>query len=420
MTLENEIARFRAKLVVLRRRDFRLLYMARLLSIIGDGFATVGVAFAVLEITGSATALGLVLFARAIPYALLVAGGGVLADRVARRLIMLGADTVCTVSQGVLAVLVLTGTARLWEMIVLYAVYGTAQAMYKPAQSGIVPQTIDRDQLPQANALLAIGFSTGEILGPATAGVVIALTRPGWGIAVDAVSFLIGGLLVSRMRTPAARESVERGTFLQDFAEGWAAVRHLPWLSSGIFYWAIFQFLTYGGLFVLGPLVADRSLGGAAAWGTMLAGQGVGLAAGSLISFRFQPRRLLLGLWLTVAALATPVFVLLAIPAPIPLLFIGFVLYGVSGAYAWVVWTVAIQQEVPSERLSRVAGLDEMLSSSLRPVGLAVFGPLAGLLGLGTVLVSGGSVVLIGALVVLAVPGVRELARLEPDKVMTG
>jgi MFS family permease len=397
------------RLALFRRRDFRLFYLARVASTIGDGFATVGIAFAVLESTGSPTSLGLVLFARALPYVLIVAAGGVLADRLPRRLVMASADLVCVATQGLLAVLVLTGTARLWHMMVLYAIYGAAQAFYRPAQQGLVPQTVDQESLPQANSLLAIGYSTGEIAGPALGGLVVAATAPGWGLAADAVSFAVGAVLLLAMRVPASRAAGHRSSIASDFVEGWGVVRARSWLSAGILYWSVFQVLTYGGILVLGPYVADRHLGGAAAWGTLLAGQGIGLVIGSALSLRYQPRRVLLGLWLIMAGLVTPVFVMLALSAPAPLVFAGFVLYGVSHAYAFVLWTAALQVHVPQDALSRVVGIDEMLSGALRPVGFAAFGPLAAWLGVTAVLLASGGIVAAGALAMLAIPGIALL-----------
>ena len=418
MTLHQESAPAPSQPVVplSRQRNYQLLFTARLASLIGDGFATVSVAFAVLQMTGSATSLGWVLAARTLPYVVLVLGGGVWADRLSRRKVMIASDVACLTSQGALAALLLTGGGALWHILCLYVVHGTAQAFYKPAQQGIIPDTVDSGVLPRANALLGLGYSIGEIVGPAAAGVVVAASSPGVGFAVDAATFGIGAVLLSQMRLVERRGgTAERGAFRREFAEGWTVVKERTWLNSGIGYFSLFQFLTYGGLFVLGPLVAERHLGGASAWGLMLAGQGVGLALGSLVALRTRPTHLLVAMWLVVALCAAPVFLLLAVPAPLPALVGGFVLYGVAIAYSSIIWSIAMQQGVPREALSRATSYDEMLSSGLRPVGFAVFGPLAAVVGLGLALTCSGLLIAVGGLAMLAIPAVRTLARTDPS-----
>lgn len=395
---------------LLRDRNFALLFGARIGSIVGDGFATVSVAFAVLRLTGSATALGAVLAARSLPYVLVVLGGGVWADRLSRRRVMMAADLACMASQGALAALLLSGHCRLWDILCLYVVLGTAQAFYRPAQQGIIPELVDETALPKSNALLGLGYSIGEIAGPAAAGLIVASTSPGVGIAVDAASFGLGAALLSLMRVAAREHKADsRTNFRRDFIEGFATVRERSWLNTGILYFSGFQFLTYGGLFVLGPLIAERHDGGASAWGLMLAGQGVGLALGSLLALHTRPKRLLLPMWLVVGFCATPIFVLLAVSGPLPALVAGFILYGIAIAYASIIWSLAMQQHVPRAALSRATSCDEMLSAALRPVGFVVISPLAGLIGVATALTGSGLLILAGALALLAVPAVRAL-----------
>ena len=144
----------------LRERQFRLLWLGQATSTLGDGLVPVALAFAVIRtLDRSATALGVVLAAHTLPLVLFVLVGGVWADRLPRQMVMLGSDSSAALSRPRLAVLLLSGAAELWHLAVLIAIYGTAEAFFQPAATGLVPATVSPQRLQQANALLGLSRS---------------------------------------------------------------------------------------------------------------------------------------------------------------------------------------------------------------------------------------------------------------------
>src|SRR5512133_1970651 len=160
---------------------FRLLFWGQALSVIGDRITPVAIAFAVLGL-GSATDLGIVMAAGGVPFALFALAGGVWSDRIGRRRVMLGADLLRTVSQSLVAVLLLTGDAEVWMLAVFSFVYGTAAALFMPALIGLIPQTVAAERLQEANALVSLTRSLASVAGPALAGVILVVAGSGEAI----------------------------------------------------------------------------------------------------------------------------------------------------------------------------------------------------------------------------------------------
>ncbi|MEU6411115.1 MFS transporter [Microbispora sp. NPDC046933] len=381
-------------LAPLRSPGYRSVFLANTASFLGDQIVTVALAFAVLEVTGSATALGVVLLARTVPLAVFVLTGGVWADRLPRQLIMVASDVVRLVSQAVFAALLFTGHAPLWAMVVLQAVHGTASAFYRPASSGLLAQLLPSELRQRGSALMYSMSSMAGILGPVLAGVILAVSSPAWTLAIDAASFGISGLLLLRVRTPERGAAKERNSFLRDLADGWGEVTSRSWLRSWIFNFALFQFAVLSAFMVLGPLVSETSLGGETAWAVMSACLGVGSLLGSFAAIRWHPARPLAALG--GALLTAPVvLVALAFAAPVYLLAATSLLFGAAIAFADAVWEATLQNHVPERVLSRVVSYDWLGSTVLRPIGLAIVGPMAAGLG--------ADVVLIGAAVLYVV-----------------
>lgn len=266
---------------LLRKGPFRLLLAGRAISSLGDRLAPVALAFAVLELTGSVTDLGLVIAAQTIPLIALVLFGGVWADRLPRRLVMLASDAVRALAQAISAVLLLTGSARIWELILLQALYGAAEAFFGPASSTVVAETVSVGELQPANAMLGLADNAASIAGPAFAGVIVATTGPGWGLAADAATFLISGgfLLALRLEGP---EPERRRSTLVELREGWRAFSSRTWLWATVVFFTLYMALVYAPFQVLGPAVARSHLGGAGAWAAISAALGAGAVAGGL------------------------------------------------------------------------------------------------------------------------------------------
>ncbi len=256
--------------------------------------APIGLAFAVLEtLDGSKTELGVVLLARAAPQVAFILIGGVVADRLPRHAVMVGANLLSMLTQGGVAALLLVGHARLWEIVGLSAVNGTSASLFFPASQGIVPQTVPPELIQQANALLRLALNSANVLGAAAGGALVAATSPGWAIAIDAASFGVAALLT----VPIALPEIVRETatsFVQELAEGWNAFRSRTWLWSIVLQFSVLNAAFAGAEQVLGPAQASAHYGGSKLWGAILAFQGAGLIAGGVVMLRARPARMLL------------------------------------------------------------------------------------------------------------------------------
>ena len=391
---------------VLQQRDFRLMFGAQAVSHFGDRMVPIALAFAVLELGGSATAVGLVLASQTFALVACLLVGGVVADRVSRRAVMVAADLVRLGSQGALAVLLLAGDPAIWMLAPLAAVTGAATGFFNPAATGLLPALVSHEQLQHANGLRATAMSGGEILGPAIAGILIAAAGPGWALAVDATTFAVSAAFLAGVRPPAVAARAP-ATFLADLREGWDEFRGRTWL------WAVVASVAIGLMVwpawtVLGPVVADRELGGAAVWGTVLAFIGVGSIAGSLVAIRIAPRRPLLVTALVWSLFAVPL-ALLAARAPVPLLAAGAALVGLSMMLGNALWESTLQRHVPAESLSRVSSYDWFGSLAFYPVGMAIWGPIAATIGVSEALWLAFALQLCVSLLVLTVRDVRML-----------
>jgi MFS family permease len=392
----------------LQERDFRLLFLARSASMFGDSIAPVALAFAVLDLTGSATDLGFVMAARIVPFVVFLLVGGVWADRVPRQLLMMASDLGRFATQAVLAALLLSGNAHIWQLVVLQALHGTAGAFFRPASVGLIPQTVLPEHLQQANALLSLSFSTAGILGPVLAGALVATLGPGWAIAIDAVSFAVSAAFLVRLRLPPRARAVLRASFAVELREGWREVRTRTWLWVSIGDFMVIQFLFLPSLLVLGPLIAKQELGGATAWATIVAAVGVGSVVGDVVALRFRPRRPLAACF-AAFLLATPVLVLLGGAVSTIAIAFGGALFGFGNSIGNTLWFVVLQQQIPEHALSRVSSYDEMGSAILRPVGFAAVGPIAAALGTRETVIGAAAITAATSLVCALLPSIRSI-----------
>ena len=391
------------------QRAFRLLFAAQSISALGDRLVPVALAFAVLNLTGSATDLGVVLAAQTIPLVLFVLVGGVWADRLPRRLVMATSDLVRATSQGVCAALLLTGSARLWELAALQAVYGTARAFFDPAALSVVPQTVDADQLQRANSLIALTGNVAAVAGPGVAGVIVAAAEPGWGLAFDAVTFLASAACVRAM-PPVVVEVRKRATLLHELRHGWGAFRARRWLWVTVACFTLYIGFAWAPWQVLGPQVARLSLGGPGAWAAIAVALGAGSVAGGVIALRARPRHPF-RLSFAIFAVVTPtLFALVAGHAPLAVILPVAVIDGSSGTMFNTFWFTAVQSDVPAAELARVMSWDYFGSVAILPLGQALSGPVAAALGSSTTLYFAAALAALLFGVGLAVPAVRNFS----------
>jgi MFS family permease len=395
----------------LGQRPFRLLFLGRTTSFIGSAFANVALAFAVLDLTGSKADLGYVLAARSLPQVLFLLVGGIWADRLPRNRVMVGSNIASGLSQGAIAVLLLSGNAQVWHLLVLAAVNGLSSAFFFPAAVGIVPQTVPQRMLQSANSLLSLGSNASFIGGAALGGLVVAATSPGVGIAVDAASFFLAALFLTLIRLPATLR-MEASNFFAELAEGWREFVSRAWLWSIVLQFGFVNAIQLGTEGVLGPAIAKDHLGGAAAWGLILTAESIGLILGGLILLRLRPRRMLLAA--TLGYLLTVPFLLgLAGPAPLATLVVLAALAGIGTETFGILWETTFQQEIPEEKYSRVSSYDALGSFVLIPLGVAIAGPTAELIGTRATILAAAAISVTATLAVLFVRDVRRITRRE-------
>jgi MFS family permease len=370
--------------------------------------APIALAFAVIDLTGSKSDLGLVLAARAVPQLVFLLIGGVWADRLPRNKVMVASSLASGATQAAVAVLLLTGNAELWQLLLFGGLNGVSTAFFFPASAGIVPQTVRPELIQQANATLRLALNSTNVLGAALGGVIVSASSPGWAIAVDAATFFLSALFIGAMTLPASLR-LEIPSFVGELNDGWREFSSRTWLWVIVVQFSIVNACESGSLNVLGPVQADAHFG-RLWWGGILACFAAGLIAGGVTMLRFQPRRMLLVATFGVLLFA-PTLVLLSIPANAAVIALSAFVTGVGIEVFAVLWDTTMQQQIPEEKLSRVYSYDMLGSIALVPVGLAVIGPIADAFGTEATLVGSAIFITLVTLPVFAVRDVRELRR---------
>jgi len=399
---------------VLGEPSYRRLWIGRTTSLVGDGMSPVALAFAILDLTGSATDLGIVLAIHSLVLVALLLVGGVIADRISPRVAMLGADLTRTVSMGLIATLLLTGAAQIWELALLYAVDGAAGAFFNPASNSIVPQIVPARRLQEANGLLSFSRWMGKVVGPALAGVLLALGTPGSALAVDAATFAVSAACLWGLRAPGLRAAGESSDFLAELRHGWREFSSRSWLVAVVISAATTNAIFFPAFQVLGPTVARESLGGSSSWALIATLWGLGGLLGGMIAISIRPRRPLLVSEGFILLFPLPI-VLLAFPSPTAVVAAGAFVAGSSVSLAEVLYETTLAQNVPQEALSRVTAYDWLGSLALEPIGLALVGPLAAGIGIPTTLWLGAAMMTLCLLAVISVPSVRRLEAVPLD-----
>ncbi|MFD5629657.1 MFS transporter [Streptomyces sp. NPDC127072] len=390
-----------------RDRQFVLLASARVLSVLGNGFARVALAFAVLALPGAGPGrLSLVLACQALPQLVFILAGGVIADRMSRSGLMVLADVMGAGAYTGLAVMVLTGHAPLVAMCLLAVVAGSATALFAPALDGLVPLIVPLDRLQRANGLLRVGTNSSLLLGLALSGVTVALVGAGWALALNAASFVVSAVLTARLRVAARPRKKASGW--SELREGWQEFASRQWLWVVVAQYSVVIAVTNANVGVLGPLMAERHLGGARVWSVIVAAQAVGTVAGAGLASRVRVRHPVRVAVLCTFPAAVPI-ALLGAEAPVWLISAAMFGAGVAGDFFGVLWATTIQQEIPERLLSRVSSYDWFGSLALAPLGLLLAGPLAATLGTRRTLAGCATLLTLATTAALLSPQVRNL-----------
>jgi MFS family permease len=397
--------------VLREERQFRLLFAGQALSVIGDRITAVVLPFAVLSIGGSTTDVGIVAGAGFLPFIVLGLIGGVIADRMQRRRIMVISDVVRMATQLTAGILLVSGHAEVWHLAALTALFGAADSFFAPAMGGLMPQTIDQPHhLQPANALRSMSMSTGSIIGPVIGGLLVALAGEGTALIVDAGTFLasVVCLLALRPRTVERAEVPE--PFITDLKGGWHEVRTRTWVWSFLLAMVVYQVIVLPSIFVLGPVLMEEELDGATSWAIITTAFGLGSILADFLLMKWRPRfalraaaialgfascqAVIIGSGLSVAAIAVLEF---------------FAAIGVSVFFT--LWETSLQEHIPEASISRVTSYDYAASVGMVPLGVVAAGPVSEAIGIHATLAGMTAFGILAAIACLAVPAVRNLPR---------
>jgi predicted MFS family arabinose efflux permease len=398
----------------LSQQNFRLLFAARSISYFGTYLAPIAVAFAVLDLTGSAADTGLAFACWTLAQISALLVGGVVADRLPRRIVMVGSDTANVVVRTLMGTLLLTGHAKIWEIFVLQAIGGAATAFYSPASSGLVPEVVPAAQLQQANAYMGIARYLAFPIGAAAGGAIVATIGTGTALLVDAGTYGASALLLVGIRLSKRASTTSTPNFIHELRAGWHAFTELTWVWVLTVWIALYFLVTYAPFFVLGPFIAKHSLGGAGAWATVVTGEGIGALVGGLVGLRLHPRRP----WRVVCpifALTALQSILLAAHAHIVLIAAGALVAGFSFSYGSVLFETGVQRAIAPELLGRVSAYNWMASMTFLPLGYATAGWIGGVVGPGTYLVVGAVWIAATTGALMLVSDVRDFRLATPD-----
>jgi len=398
----------------LQDKNFAWYYAARFVSTLGSMMVMVALAFAVLDITDSATALGLVLAAHTIPMVVFLLFGGVVADRLPRTLIMQVSSLLSALTQGAVALLVITGTAELWMVIALEAVNGTVSAISFPAMAGLVPQLVAREQLQRANVLLSMSRGGLAIVGPTVAALLVVTVGPGWALAVDACAWLLAAAFISRVAVPARKPKAAddpSSSMIRELREGWTVFVGHTWLWVVVLAFGLLNAIRSGAWFTLGPVLAKDTIG-ERGWGYVLSAESVGLLLMTVVLLRVPLRHPLRVGMLGCALFGAPLLMLGLDPQLLLLVAAAF-LAGMGMEVFGLGWNLAVQENIDEDVLSRAYSYDALGSYVAMPIGQISYGPLAEAFGYRNVLMISGIAYAAIALLALSSRSVRNLERVK-------
>jgi MFS family permease len=393
-------------------RDFRLLLLGQSASTVGDRLVFVALALYVTDI-GTPSDVGIVLACHAVPLVGFLLIGGVWADRLPRHLVVVTTDLIRFALHALLAALIFTGAVEIWHIAVIEAGFGTAEAFYRPAFTGLVPQTVPEDQIQPARAAFGTVETPAEFAGPALATALVLGVGPGFAFALDAATFVVSAAFLVRLRPRRRGEPAVRTTVLAELREGWSEVRSRTWIWVIVAVFSLALLTAFGPWMTLGPTISIERYDTRAVYGILASALGAGTVVGALIGFRWRPRYPMR----TAMLLALPLPIALGcfgLGLPVGLLLPIFVLTGTGIALFDIWWHTALAERVPPHMLSRVTAYDWMGSLALLPIGYVLAGPLGEALGAVEVLSVGSLIALTALATALAVRDVRDLRRLEP------
>ncbi len=390
-------------------RYIKRFYFARFISNFGNGMSPIALAFGILHLpNGDANLLGLVLGSTTVAMLVMSPFGGVLADKFGRIKAVAFADLIASAGLFVQVAFFATGNVPVIVLLLVNINFGLMWGIFWPAMSGVLPALVPDEHLQKTNSVNNF-FSNGAIiLGAAVGGIIVAGWGSTWALAIDAATFTVGGLLLFSFRKVAPANNKTENSMFDDLVHGWKIFLSYRWIVVGVFGFSFIVLAWAAGENVLGPLIALEEFNGAKSWSLVLTFEGIGLVIGSIIGIKIRlkyPLRFLLLISFSIS------LYMWSMAKPQSIWFIAFcaLLWGMTIDLWTTIWSTAMAREVPREALSRVSSFDAMGTMLLRPVGLAIAGPLSMAVGISTTLYGLAIFSALFILGMLALPAMRNM-----------
>jgi MFS family permease len=394
----------------LKHRNYRLWFWGQMVSLFGTWMQTTAQGFLIYQLTHSSAYLGYVGFASGVPSWLFMMYGGVVADRVSRRKLLIITQSIMMILAFVLATLVFTGTVQAWHILLLAFGLGSANAFDAPARQAFVSEMVDREDLTNAVALNATMFNTALIIGPAIAGIIYAAFGPGWCFAVNGISFIAVIIALASMHLQPGTETSQHSSTLSALKEGINYVRHQPIIRALIGLVATTSLFGMS-LATLLPAWSVKILhGNATTNGLLFSARGVGSLIGALTIATFG-RSHVRGKFITVGSLCFPIFIaFFAMTYWLPLSLLFMVFLGIATIFVANLSNATIQSIVPDSLRGRVMGVYTTIFMGSMPLGALILGVIAEHAGEAeAALLSSAAAFCIAGLVMVFVPKIRTL-----------
>jgi MFS family permease len=394
----------------LRAPVFRDLAAGRVVVTLGNAIGPIALAFAVLDLTGSVTALGFVVAARSLAIIAFLLIGGTIADRLPRQHIMVFSCITAAVTQAIVATVVLTGVASVGLLVALSFVNGVFAALWLPASASVLVQIVPTEQLQQSNALIRLGTNLAMMAGTALGGFFVAAVGPGWGLTIDASTSAIAAAIFARIRGSSVLAGDGPGTrFMAALLQGWHEFAARRWLWTVVLGFLVMHAVSSGAIQVLGPALAGATFG-RGNWGLILGCQVLGMTVGAFFALRVRSTHLLRYGLLCMFGTAVPLAALAASPVP-AFLFAAFFVGGVALEQFTVAWDTTMQTHVPTASLALVTAYDAMGSYIAMPLGEVAAGPIGQSVGTSTAIAGAAVIVVAAVIVMLSTRDVRDLSQ---------
>ena len=390
-------------------RYIKRFYFARFISNFGNGMSPIALAFGILNLPGGdANTLGLVLGSTTVAMLIMSPFGGVLADKFGRVKAVAFADLVASAGLFVQVAFFATGEVPLIVLLLVNINFGLMWGIFWPAMSGVLPALVPDEHLQGTNSVNNF-FSNGAIiLGAAVGGIIVAGWGATWALAIDATTFTIGGIVLLTFRHVSPARGHTENTMIDDLVHGWKIFISFRWIVIGVFGFSFIILAWAAGENILGPLIALKEFNGAKSWSLVLTFEGIGLLIGSIIGLKIKlkyPIRFLLLISFSIS------LYMWSLAKPQSIWFIAFcaLLWGITLDLWITIWSTAMAREVPREALSRVSSFDAMGTMLLRPVGLAIAGPLSMAIGISQTLYFFAIFTAVLIFAMLATPAMRNM-----------